>query len=161
MSLELAADAIVAILLVVTVAYCFQLNRRLTALRADQESLSGLVNDLNQATARAQEGVFQLRSVSQEAEDTLKKEVSRARALSDELSLITEAGGNLADRIESGLTEARRGQAQKTGKVAPFRLDEGPSKTTDGKTADSTAIDSASAAAGGASDLRNLLKAAR
>lgn len=149
MSLELAADAIVAILLAVTVAYCFQLNRRLTELRADQEALSGLVNELNQATARAQEGVFQLRSVSQEAEDTLRKEVSRARALSDELSLITEAGGNLADRIESGLTDARRSKGEtsaKSAKVAPFRLDDDPAGV------DKTA---------GATDLHNLLKAAR
>lgn len=111
MSIDLIAEGVVAVLLAVTIAYCFQLNRRLTALRAEQEAMADLVVGLNQATERAQDGIFQLRAASQESEETLKLEVSRARALADELSLITEAGGNLAERIEAGLAPARQGSA--------------------------------------------------
>lgn len=117
MSIDMIAEVIVAVLLAVTIAFCFQLNRRLGALRAEQEAMSDLVTGLNQATERAQDGIFQLRAASQGAEETLKKEVSRARALADELSLITEAGGNLAERIEAGLTSTRRGQSAP---VEPF-----------------------------------------
>lgn len=112
MSIDLIAESVVAVLLAVTIAYCFQLNRRLTALRAEQEAMADLVVGLNQATERAQDGIFQLRAASQESEETLKLEVSRARALADELSLITEAGSNLAERIEAGLAPARHGSTR-------------------------------------------------
>jgi len=114
MSIDLIAEGVVAVLLAVTIAYCFQLNRRLAALRAEQEAMADLVVGLNQATERAQDGIFQLHAVSQESEETLKLEVSRARALADELSLITEAGSNLAERIEAGLAPARPGSAYQT-----------------------------------------------
>jgi len=124
MSIDLIAEGVVAVLLAVTIAYCFQLNRRLTALRAEQEAMADLVVGLNQATERAQDGIFQLRAASQESEETLKLEVSRARALADELSLITEAGSNLAERIEAGLAPARQGPArQGPARQAPARQD--------------------------------------
>ncbi|RMF12628.1 MAG: chemotaxis protein [Alphaproteobacteria bacterium] len=127
MILDLAVEALVATLLAVTIGYCFVLNRRLARLRADQNALADLITSLNQATARAEEGVFQLRSVSQSAEESLKSEIARARALSDELALITEAGSNLADRIEAGLSEARGGRTQParpTRKVEQFPTEE-------------------------------------
>lgn len=123
MTVDLAAEAVVAVLLAVTIGYCFVLNRRLGRLRADKAALAELIKGLNQATTRAEEGVFQLRSISQSAEEALKAEISRARAMSDELALITEAGGNLADRIENGLASARTARSQPA-RVKPFPVEE-------------------------------------
>ncbi|MEX1147280.1 MAG: DUF6468 domain-containing protein [Sphingomonadales bacterium] len=103
MIMQLTIEAVMATLLVVTIAYCYRLHRHLSVLREEQEALSDLITGLNQATTRAQDGVFQLRSFAQEAEENLKRECTRARALADELSVITEAGSNLADRIDAGL----------------------------------------------------------
>ncbi len=123
MIMDLAAEAALAVLLVVTIGYCFTLNRRLSSLRAEQESLGDLITGLNQAAERAEDGVRQLRTVSQTTEQTLKGEISHARALADELALITEAGGNLADRIEDGLTRARAQTAHST-KIQSFPVEE-------------------------------------
>lgn len=107
--LDLISNGVVAILLACTIWYAFNLNRRLGVMRAQQEEFSRLVLSLNQATARAQEGIYELKTISQTSAESLRAEIAKARALADELAIITEAGNNLADRIEMGLT--RNGSA--------------------------------------------------
>ncbi|HEY8352153.1 MAG TPA: DUF6468 domain-containing protein [Sphingomonadales bacterium] len=104
MTWTLVVEGVVAVLLAVTIGYAFVLNRRLSALRAEQDNLGRMIAGLNQATARAQEGIYELRAASQAAEESLKKEIARAREMSDELAIITEAGNNLAQKIERGLS---------------------------------------------------------
>lgn len=106
-ALNLLVEGVVAILLAVTIGYAFVLNRRLIKLRSEQEDLGRFISALNQATARAQEGIYELRATSQTTEDALKREIGAARALADELALIIESGGNLAAKIEHGLLPRR------------------------------------------------------
>lgn len=107
MTWTLLVEGVVAILLVVTIGYAFVLNRRLAALRAEQDNLGRMIAGLNQATARAQDGIYELRTASQSAEENLKREIARAREIADELAIITEAGNNLAQKIERGLSARR------------------------------------------------------
>lgn len=96
----LILDGLVALLLVVTVIYCYQLNSRLRALRSGQDGLKDLIRGLNEATERAQAGIAQLKISGDAAGKGLKESVTKARTLSDELSLMIEAGNNIADRLE-------------------------------------------------------------
>ena len=82
MTLDLLVEGVVAVLLAVAICYGFILNRKLGALRAEQENLNRLVSGLNQATTRAQESVYELRAVAQTTEECLKRETSKARSLS-------------------------------------------------------------------------------
>lgn len=100
MGIELIANAVVAVLLIVMIGFSFVLNRRLDGLRRSNDEMAGLIAALNQAAERAQMSVHQLKTIGQETEHTLKMEVAKARSLADELALITEAGSDLADRIE-------------------------------------------------------------
>lgn len=104
MSFELIANIVVAVLLVATIGFAFVLNRRLQSMKDEQAVMGRLISGLNLATAKAQEGIYELRSVAQTTEETLKQKIVEARALADELQLITETGNNLAKRIETGLT---------------------------------------------------------
>ncbi len=96
----LILDSLVALLLVVTVIYCYQLNARLRALRSGQDGLKDLIRGLNEATERAQAGIAQLKVAGDAAGKELKETVTKSRALADELSLMIEAGNNIADRLE-------------------------------------------------------------
>jgi len=98
--LGLLLDGLVALLLVVTVIYCYQLNSRLRALRSGQDGLKDLIRGLNTATERAQAGIAQLKVAGDAAGNELKESITRARAMADELSLMIEAGNNIADRLE-------------------------------------------------------------
>lgn len=107
MTIELIANVVVAVLLVVMIGYSFVLNKRLGGLREGREELARLIGALNQASERAQDSIHHLKSLGQETEHALKMEVARARSLADELALITEAGSDLADRIERRFDERK------------------------------------------------------
>lgn len=111
MSMEIWLDAIVAILLVVTVGYCLVLNRRLTALRGNQSEMQSLLMNFTEATRQAESSISHLKLVSDQVGATLEERVKAARELADELDTITQSGSRLADRIESGLV-GRAGAAQ-------------------------------------------------
>ena len=49
----LVIEAMVAILLLITIAFCMALNRRIGLLRSDEHMLRATIGDLNTATARA------------------------------------------------------------------------------------------------------------
>lgn len=120
MGIDLISNGVVAILLACTIWFAFNLNRRLGVMRTQQEEFARLVLSLNQATSRAQEGIYELKTVSQTSAEALRAEIVKARALADELAIITEAGNNLADRIEIGLARnsASANSAHANGRAA-------------------------------------------
>lgn len=122
MTVGLILEGLVAILLVATVYYCVLLNRRLSNLRDGQEEFTTLVIELNEATRRAQNSVEDLKSSTIETGRELGERVTSAQVLVDELAMITEAGNNLANRLERQLTGAsasRPGGWAKQGREAP------------------------------------------
>lgn len=116
MTTALILDLLIAGLLCATIVFCWRLNRRLAALRKGREELRGLIQSLNEATSRAEAGIQQLKDSAKDAGEALKGDIKSARTLRDELSLITETGNNLADRLEGRLT-AGSGNAAKAESV--------------------------------------------
>ncbi len=100
---ELWLDGLVAILLLVTVAYCLMLNRRLSALRGNQGEMRKMLADFTAATQAAENSVNHLKLASDHAGAALDQKIRDARALADELGSINQSGNRLAERIESGL----------------------------------------------------------
>jgi len=97
-------DGLLATLLVAAIIACVLVYRRLGTIRAGQAELKLLVDRLNSAATEAQRSVAGLRTSADEIESRLALERQKASVMADELSMITEAGNNLADRIEKGLT---------------------------------------------------------
>jgi len=89
-----------AVLLAATLLCCFSLERRLKNLRKDQDSLNGTVRALNGAIISASASIAKLRTAAEEADKTLGSKVHSARALADELSLLTSVCERIADRME-------------------------------------------------------------
>lgn len=106
MWISLIADGIIAALLGVTIFYCTLVNRRLAALRSGKDELKKVVEDLTVATTSAQMNIERLKEAGKEVVFTLEDDVRKGRALSDELSLMIEAGNNLANRLEGGRERA-------------------------------------------------------
>ena len=101
--IEIILETLVAVLLVVTVIYCYVLNRRLATLRDSQAEMVQLLDDFAVAMEKAQSGVSELRQVSASIGKELQQRVSAARALSDELRVMTQSDDDLANRLEKGL----------------------------------------------------------
>ncbi|WP_262691468.1 DUF6468 domain-containing protein [Kordiimonas aestuarii] len=106
---EMIVDGILAVLLVSAITVSIIVYRRLGTIRQGQAQLRELVDDLNRAVQNAQNSVAGLKKSAVEIEEVLQVRVQKASALADELGMITEAGNNLADRIERGLTGAGSG----------------------------------------------------
>ncbi len=92
-------EAIVAILLMVTVGYCFVLDRRLQALRSGREELQKVVEDLNGSIARAQTTILDLKANAGDTARILEERVSKAQGLADELALMVQSGNSIAERL--------------------------------------------------------------
>lgn len=106
-TVTLVIDGLLLVLLGAVLVACFMVNRRLRTMRDGQSELKGLVERLDGLTEEAQASVNELKGTSESAQDNLKREVAKARALADELTLITEAGDNLATRLEQRLSGLR------------------------------------------------------
>lgn len=121
--MQLFLDSVIAILLVATIVYCFNLNHRLSALRDAQEEFKGLIRSLDDATRKAQVSIEQLKVAALQAGQELETRTEAARLLSDELSVIYQSGNNLAARLTDQLTEpgksARKNRKGK-GQTVPF-----------------------------------------
>lgn len=80
-----AMNALLAILLIVALGFGWRLERRLKALRDSHAGFAKAVADLDQAAARAEQGLADLRAATDEASETLADRIERAAALAAKL----------------------------------------------------------------------------
>lgn len=99
MSLGLIIECIVAVLLVITIGYCWTLNGRLSRLRSDEESLRATIAELITATEIAERAIMGLKSTAGHADRTLGARLGEAEAVSLKLSSQLGAGEEVLDRI--------------------------------------------------------------
>lgn len=104
---DLVVDIVVAVLLVVTIAYAVSLNRRLSLLRQDREELERLAAEFAGATVRADEGIRKLRLSADELGEVMDSRIRRAEGLKEDLDYLIERGNGIADRLESSVRSQR------------------------------------------------------
>jgi hypothetical protein len=107
MTISLAADGAVSLLLVITIFYAAILSRRINALRADKAMLGALVEQIAAAAQNAEAGVQGLRAAADDIGRKLDKKRQDAQSLRDDLAYMIERGTVAADRLEGGV-RARR-----------------------------------------------------
>ncbi|HTQ14913.1 MAG TPA: DUF6468 domain-containing protein [Rhizomicrobium sp.] len=95
-------------LLAATLVYCALLERRLSALRKGQDGLKSTIAELNAAIVSAGASLRALKATASDAAQTLDSRIASARALSDELSVITSSGERIAERIAGGAPTSSR-----------------------------------------------------
>uniref|UniRef100_B0T0B9 DUF6468 domain-containing protein n=1 Tax=Caulobacter sp. (strain K31) TaxID=366602 RepID=B0T0B9_CAUSK len=81
----IALNGLLAILLLIALAFGWRLERRLKALRDSHEGFAKAVADLDRAAQRAEQGLADLRAATDEAADTLADRITQAKALAAQL----------------------------------------------------------------------------
>ncbi len=109
----LITDGILCALLLVTLLFAWRLNQRLTDMREGQGDLQTLVKALNEAVEKANTSIVNLRLAAREADEILARKLDGARAMTDELSIMTETGDRLAGRLTDGLIKPMRSAPSK------------------------------------------------
>lgn len=84
--LGMAVELLVVFLLVVTIAYCVVVNRKLEALRSDQSELRGIISDLDTATGKAESAIRSMRETAGLTDSALADRVARALDIESRLS---------------------------------------------------------------------------
>jgi len=95
---ELALTAVLS----ATLVYCVLLERKLSALRKNQNGLKETIGKLNDSIVSASVAMRTLKSIAASAGENLDERIGKARALADELSVLTSSGERVAERIDRG-----------------------------------------------------------
>jgi len=114
--LQIAVELLLSGLLALTLMVCIVLERRLASLRKGQDGLKKLVGELNGAIASAGASLRALKSAAADAAETLDDRMKRARAISDELALLSNSGDRIAQRYDRAASpNPSRGNAGTSG----------------------------------------------
>jgi hypothetical protein len=107
--LGLAIEGLVAVLLVMTIGYCWVLNSRLNRLRADEKAFKATIVELITATETAERVIGGLKDMVSDCDRTLSHRLVAANSAASDLSGQIRAGETVLNRIAL-ITEAARKQ---------------------------------------------------
>ena len=111
---SMAADVLVAVLLVATIASSVKLSGRINRLKADEAALRSTIGDLMVASATAERAIAGLRATLDECDRTLTERLAGAERTSTDLAAHVQAGESVISRIAAIV-----GQARTTATAAP------------------------------------------
>src|ERR1700745_1451772 len=98
-SLGVAIEALVAILLVMTIGYCMLLNRRLKRLKADEHSLKATIAELITATEIAERAIGGLKHTVRDVNENLGSQLTAATEMSLQLKKQLAESENVVRRL--------------------------------------------------------------
>jgi chromosome segregation ATPase len=84
-SLGVAIESLVAILLMLTIAYCMLLNKRLKRLKADEHSLKATIAELITATEIAERAIGGLKHTVRDVNENLGNQLTSASEMTQQL----------------------------------------------------------------------------
>jgi chromosome segregation ATPase len=134
-SLGMAIEALVAVLLLITIGYCMLLNNRLKRLRSDEHSLKAVIAELITATEIAERAIGGLKHAVRDVNENLGDKLETASQMSDQLKRQLSECDHVVRRLSKIAIAARpQNQAQNQAMIIepePARLP--PPKPTSAK----------------------------
>ncbi len=111
--LGLIIEGLVALLLMITIGYCYTLNKRLQRLRADEEVLRATISELMTATEIAERAILGLKTTAADADKTLGSRLKAAETMSHALAEQVGEGEKIFARITQIAEAARSATLQR------------------------------------------------
>lgn len=104
----LIADALVAVLLIATIATSVRLSRRIAKLKSDETSMRSTIGDLMAATDSAERAVAGLRTTLVECDRALSERIGAAERQTEKLGKAIKAGESVMGGIGHIVDSTRR-----------------------------------------------------
>ncbi len=104
---SLLLDIVILVLLGATIFYVHRLTQGLAKFKQHRQEFDSVIANLLSSIDQADHSVRMLKKVSMEEANRLEEYVTQAKALSEELKIITESGEGMAKRLEK-LAETNR-----------------------------------------------------
>jgi chromosome segregation ATPase len=108
-SLGIVIESLVALLLLITIAYCMLLNSRLKRLKADEHSLKATIAELITATEIAERAIGGLKHTVRDVNENLGDQLTAAAQISQQLKKQLAEGDNIVRRLSRIAIAARPG----------------------------------------------------
>jgi hypothetical protein len=105
--LGMIIESLVAVLLLLTIAFCIVLNRRLKKLRADEQALKGTISELITATEIAERAIAGLKMTVRDCDQNLSERLRAGDALAGELGRQLESGRHILAQLAQITLAAR------------------------------------------------------
>ncbi len=106
-SLGIAIESLVAVLLLLTIAYCMLLNSRLKRLKADEQSLKATIGELITVTEIAERAIGGLKHTVRDVNENLGNQIAAATSLADQLKAQLAESDNVLRRLSRIAVAAR------------------------------------------------------
>jgi hypothetical protein len=90
--LGLMIESLVAVLLVLTIAFCIMLNKRLKKLKADEHALKATISELITATEIAERAIAGLKMTVRDCDQNLSERLRAGEGLARELASQLDGG---------------------------------------------------------------------
>lgn len=110
--LTLVFDAFISLLLVLTIVYCWVLNRRIRVLQDSRSELAQLIRHFDMSTEKASASIVSLQSASKKIGEVIQERVEKANFMADDLAFLIEKASKSADQLEKDLAEYRHHRKQ-------------------------------------------------
>ena len=123
--LAVAADLLVACLLVVTIVTSVRLSRRIRAMKADEGAMRATITELMLATEKADAAIAGLRATVIESEQALADRLGAAARHTERLAHEVAAGEAIIERVSRIAAISRRLRSE-DGEDAPARAEPAP-----------------------------------
>ncbi|QOZ33308.1 DUF6468 domain-containing protein [Bradyrhizobium sp. CCBAU 53421] len=105
--LGLAIESLVAVLLMLTIGYCWLLNKRLQRLKADEHSLKATIAELITATEIAERAIGGLKHAVRDVNENLGNQLDAATQMSAQLRNQLAEGDGVVRRLSKIAMAAR------------------------------------------------------
>ncbi len=110
-NVPLTIEALVSVLLLLTILYCVRLNAQLKRLKAEEGTMRRTIAELVAVTDTAERAIAGLKATVKETEDTLGERLRAAEQFSADIVRYTDAGADVLSRLAqiAGVHLARTG----------------------------------------------------
>ena len=107
--LSILVNGMMAVLLFVTIIYCWRLNNRIRILQDSKSELARIIKEFNESTERATQSIKEIHTATDRISENIQHKIDKANFLVTDLDLMIEKGQRL-----TGNTPAARGEVTRT-----------------------------------------------
>ncbi len=106
--IAMAADLLIAVLLVATILTCLRLSRRMAAMKSDETAMRATIGELMIATDAAERAISGLRLVVGEGDRDVSERLRAAERCASDLNARVAAGEGVIARLEQIASASRK-----------------------------------------------------
>lgn len=123
---NLVLNTLIAVLLCVTIAYCWVLNRRIKILQDSRGELALLLKHFDESTKRASDSIIGLQTASKKIGENVQIRIEKANYALDDLAYMIEKGEQVANKLEASFAVNRARNRVMAEQPAPAPVAEKP-----------------------------------